>query len=238
MVKHTQSPGTKQAAGTYSAYVSDRCQQFLAPLLEQLNGLLDRRLVRTFLQLVLVILTHRHRQQGLVLSELGGHLLAPAQAPAGTKRLSHLLRSPRWSAALLREYLWAQADQRVAALRQASERVLAIWDESVLEKPESLALAGLCPVRSAKAARLKRIKPGFFNPPGGRPIMVPGWHWLQVLVLGMQGAPVVAHMRWWSSRGAQASDRRSQEQAVLTAVAERWRAQVLHIWDRGFAGGP
>lgn len=57
--------------------------------------------------------------------------------------------------------------------------MLAIWDESVLEKAESLQLEGLCAVRSSKARRLKRIKLGFFNPPGGRPIFVPGYHWLQ-----------------------------------------------------------
>jgi len=43
---------------------------------------------------------------------------------------------------------------------------LVIWDESVIEKPESIALEGLGPVRSSKAARLKRIKPGYYNPPG------------------------------------------------------------------------
>lgn len=31
-----------------------------------------------------------------------------------------------------------------------------MWDESVLEKPESLRAEGLCAVRSSKAARLKR----------------------------------------------------------------------------------
>ena len=188
--------------------------------------------------MILVILRHRHRQQGLVLSELGGHLLPPDQAPAGTKRISNLLRSPRWAAAQLCEYLWGQADQRVGELGRAGELALAIWDESVLEKPESLHLAGLGPVRSAKAARLKRIKPGFFNPPGGRPIMVPGFHWLQVLVTGLHGPPRVAHLRWWTTRGAQASDRRTQARAVLRHTADRWGANVIHVWDRGFAGQP
>lgn len=55
----------------------------------------------------------------------------------------------------------------------------------------------------------------------------------------MQGAPTLAHMRWWSTRGEQASDRCSQEQEVLNEVTHRWGLhQVLHVWDRGFAGNP
>ncbi len=75
---------------------------------------------------------------------------------------------------MIEMYLWLQADERVTELSQSGQAALAIWDESVLEKPESLYLEGLCAVRSSKAVRLKRIKPGFFNPPGGRPIFVPG----------------------------------------------------------------
>ena len=69
-----------------------------------------------------------------------------------------------------------------------------IWDESVLEKPESIALEGLCLVRSSKAARLKRIKPGYCNPPGGPPVFVPGMQWLTVMVAGMTGPPTLAAM--------------------------------------------
>jgi hypothetical protein len=80
------------------------------------------------------------------------------------------------------------------ALKAEEKTVLMVWDESVLEKPESLKLEGLSPVISSKAKRLKRIKPGFFNPPGGRPICVPGYHWLQALVLGMEGPLQLAHL--------------------------------------------
>jgi hypothetical protein len=64
-----------------------------------------------------------------------------------------------------------------------------VWDGSVLEKPKTLQNDDLCAVRSSKARRLKRIRPGFFNPPGGRPICVPGLHWLGLLVLGRTGTP-------------------------------------------------
>jgi hypothetical protein len=222
-----------------SAYLADCCYIHLKGLLEQLNVGMDRRLVQTLLSLVMVILMHRHRNHGLLLSELGSYLLDPDQAPAGTKRISRLLHAPGWSSEDIVTYLWEQGDRRVEELRCEGQTVLAIWDESVIEKPESLHLEGLCAVKSSKAKRLKRIKPGYFNPPGGRPIFVPGYHWLQVLVLGMQGAPTLAHLRWWTTRGEQASDRRSQEREVLGEVTQRWKPhQVLHVWDRGFAGNP
>ena len=115
---------------------------------------------------------------------------------------------------------------------------LAIWDESVLEKPESIALEGLCPVRSSKAARLKRIKPGYYNPPGGPPVFVPGLQWLTVMVAGMQGPPALAAMRWWTSRGKLASCRREQTASLLSQCAAGWQRRVVHVFDRGFAGAP
>ena len=87
----------------------------------------------------------RHSRSGLLLSELGAHVLCPGQAPAGTKRLSNLLRSPKWCQTLLERFLWQRADQELTRLEERSELALAIWDESVLEKPESIALEGLCP---------------------------------------------------------------------------------------------
>ena len=45
------------------------------PILVKLNEELDRRLVKTFLGLVMAIIMHRHRNNGLLLSELGGDLL-------------------------------------------------------------------------------------------------------------------------------------------------------------------
>jgi hypothetical protein len=116
--------------------------------------------------------------------------------------------------------------------------VYVIWDESVLEKSESLKAEGLCAVRSSKAARLKRIKPGYFNPPGGRPIFVPGINWLQVLVTGMRGSPVLAHLSWWTTRGEKASQKREVEGRILKKVQKLWGRKVIHVWDRGFAGSP
>jgi hypothetical protein len=203
-----------------------------------MNEELDRRLVSTFLGLVMAIVMHRHRNNGLLLSELGGYLLGAEHGRAGTKRISHLIHSPKWKAGVMEAFLWQHATERVEQLWEQQERPLVIWDESVLEKPESLQAERLCAVRSSKAVRLKRIKPGFFNPPGGRPTCVPGFHWLKLLVIGRKGPATLAHMRWWTTRGEHASQKREEESEVLTQLDQLWGKEVLHIWDRGFAGNP
>src|SRR5690348_5129604 len=158
-----------QASGMAAARLSNHLVTFLAPLLRSLDQRLDRRLVSTFLATLIAIVAWRNRAHGLLLSELGAYLLTPEQTPAGTKRVSNLLRSERWKADLLADWLWQQADARVQALRVSGEEALLVWDGSVLEKPETIKNDDLCAVRSSKARRLKRIRPSFFNPPGGRP---------------------------------------------------------------------
>lgn len=226
----------RQAAVQAQA-LADQLASFLAPLLTWLDQTLDQRLVRTCFATVQAILAFRHPTCGLLLSELGAYLLSPAHAPAGTKRLSNLLRSPKWTSQIIARFLWQTAEARLAALEQAQEDALVVWDESVLEKPESLALEGLCAVRSSQAARLTRIKPGYYHPPAEH-IFVPGMQWLALLLLGPAGPPTLATMRWWTRRGRFASDRRSQEEAVLEECHRRWAGRVLHLFDRGFAGQP
>lgn len=221
-----------------SRQVENQLVKRLWPVLVKLNEALDRRLVKTFLGLVIAIILHRHGNNGLLLSELGGYLLGAEHARAGTKRISNLVHSEMWEAEVIEDYFWDTGTQRVEELWAQGERPLVIWDESVLEKPESLQAEGLCAVRSTKAVRLKRIKPGFFNPPGGRPMFVPGFHWLKILVIGRKGTPTLAHMRWWTTRGAQASQKRMQESLVLADIDQLWGKEVWHIWDRGFAGNP
>ena len=238
MNKDKQKEQEKQASQEQSSYLERGCYRFLYRLLVVLDECLDRRLVVTFLSLIMVVIMHRHRNQGLLLSELGGYLKPASHAPAGTKRISNLLHAPGWAAEMVDGYLWVQAEERVDALTGAGKTALAIWDESVMEKSESLKLEGLCAVRSSKAKRLKRIKPGYFNPPGGRPICVPGYHWLQVLVLGMEGSVTVAKMRWWSTRGDRATQQREVEAEVMHEASRSWGQKVIHVWDRGFAGAP
>jgi hypothetical protein len=163
--------------------------QFVRPVAERLAAKLDIRLVQTALDLVQVILTHRHRALGLLLTELGGYLLSPAQAPAGAKRISNLIHAPDFSADDIGAILWQQARERVQALEVAGEEVLLVWDGSVWEKPESQANEDWCVVRSAKAGRLSRRRKGMTIPHNGPPLLVPGLHWEGLLVVGMDGPP-------------------------------------------------
>ncbi len=219
--------------------LAEALARFVFPLLVELDSLLDKRLVRTFLATIQVIITFRDRANGLLLSELGGYLATPDKAPAGTKRLSNLLHSSKWAAWLIAHFLWQRASQQLEEWTQAGEEGLAIWDESVWEKPESQQLEGLCAVRSSKAKRLTHYKKGFYSPPP-KPIFVPGVQWIGVLLVGrheQQGPPLLAAMRWWSSRGAQASFKRDEEAKLLLTFAAQWGRRVVHVFDQGFAGG-
>ncbi|GHO54853.1 hypothetical protein [Ktedonobacter robiniae] len=85
----------------------------------------------------------------------------------------------------------------------------------MIEKPESIALEGRRTVRSSKARRLKRIKPGYYTPPGDPSIFVPGMNWLTALLLGQQGPPLVAVTRWWTIRGVFAQSGQELERSLL-----------------------
>lgn len=229
----------KPAAGGVSTHLRGLLQAFIGPPRLPLDAQLDLRLVRTFERLLEVLILFRNRKHGLLLSESGAYLLGPDQAPAGTKRLSNLLRSTKWEATLLSWFLWQGSTARVAELQAEGEEAFLLWDESVLKKPESLQAEGLGAVRSSKAARLKRIKPGFYNPPGGPPVFAPGLQWLSLLVVGLTRAPSVALMRWWSNRSSGAvvaEDPRELRRQILDACVATWGRQVLHVWDRGYAG--
>jgi hypothetical protein len=209
--------------------------QFLLPLLLLLDAAMDVRLVRTFRALTETILSFRNRSLALLLSELGGYLLSPEHAPAGTKRIDRLLASGKWTARIVHEWLWRQAQARKQELEADGQEALVLWDESVLEKPESRKLEGLCPVRSSKAKRLARSRPG---PGSGKPTFVNGLHWVSLLLIGRSGPPMVAAIRWFTTRGKQATDLRSVQAALLRQCLTAWKREVLHIFDRGYAGAP
>lgn len=77
-----------QASAQVSQQLAQELETFLWPLLIWLDRLIDKRLVRTLLKTVACILEFRQRASGLLLAELGAYILSPAQAAAGTKRLS------------------------------------------------------------------------------------------------------------------------------------------------------
>ena len=106
MSQHSATPASAAQASTLTAHrLSRHLVSFLAPLLRTLDQQLDRRLVSTFLATLIAIVQWRNRAHGLLLSELGAYLVTPEQAPAGTKRLSNLLRSPRWTGDLIADWL-------------------------------------------------------------------------------------------------------------------------------------
>lgn len=133
---------SKQAQKQDSRELENQCWEFLKPFLEEVHKKIDRRLVKTLLDLVLVILMHRHRTNGLLLSELGDHLLGGERGPAGVKRIVSLLHSVKWQSVWILTYLWKRANEKVQEMVEQKEEVYAIWDESVLEKPESLKAEG------------------------------------------------------------------------------------------------
>ena len=202
-----------------SRMLEERCGEYLKALLVELHRKADRRMVKTLSDLVLVILMHRNRNQGLLLSEIGDHLMGGERGPAGVKRIASLIHSKRWESGMILQYLWRGAHEKVRELLNSREAAYVIWDERVVEKSESLQAEGLCAVRSTKAARLKRIKPGYFNLPTDRPIFVPGFNRLQILVKGMTGAPVLAHLCWWTTRGEKASKKNEWKKAKS---CEKW----------------
>jgi len=49
------------------------------------------------------------------------------------------------------------------------------------------------------------------------------------------GPPLLAVMRWWSSRGAKASFKRDEEGKLLVERRLLWGRSVVHLFDQGFA---
>ena len=108
----------REAGRHQGQLVAQQLQIFLGPFERCVDAQIDRRLVRTFFLALQAIVRFRHSRCGLLLSELGAHVLSPSQAPAGTKRLSNLLRSRRWSHTLVDRFVWHRADQALGQLEE------------------------------------------------------------------------------------------------------------------------
>lgn len=103
MLKHTPRREERQEQ---SRALEQQLVKMLWSALVDLKQKVDRRLVKTILGLVMVLVMHRHCNHGLLLSELGGYLLDVEQSAAGTKRISNLVHSERWEAKLIEEFHW------------------------------------------------------------------------------------------------------------------------------------
>jgi transposase len=226
-----------------SQELAHQLELFLLPLVIVLDTLLDKRLVLTFQQCCVALLRFRNCKHGLLLSELGLYLdgvrgLSPA-APAGTKRLGNLIRAVNWTVTAIDQFLLNEADKEGKRLKEQGKRVLCLWDGSVLEKPESRAIEGLCPVTSSKAKRLKRSRKGrVFNMPAARPSMVTGMQWTGAFIAGMEGPIKVALMSWWTTKGDYATKLRQQEEELLRICVRKWGNTLIHVFARGYSSGP
>lgn len=209
-------------------------EKFLAPLLAVLDAYIDKRLVRTFYDVCLSILRFRNRSFGLVLSELGGYVMGFRQAAAGTKRISNLLRSRKWDHHMIEDFWLREAARRYSSLRRSAQRILFLWDDSVLEKPESWFVEGLCSVASSKAKRLTRVKPGYYTPPRQR-LCVPGFEWSAVMMTTLKAVPSLVTMRFWTTRGKHFTDRKSVFIHLLKRLVQCFPQGVTHVLDRGYA---
>lgn len=223
-----------------SQHLIELLETFFFPFFLRLDGVLDKRLVRTLLQCLVAIIRFRTNAQALWLSELGSYVQgyegSSSSAAAGTKRVGKLVRSVKWTVGLIDRYLLEKADEEVQKLKAQGKRVLCIWDGSVLEKAESEQLEGLCPVLSSKAKRKSRSKRGLlFNWPIARPIRVMGMQWTAALITGMAGVPRLAVSRWWTTKGVFATKLRETEEELLRITVRTWGPLLVHVFDRGYA---
>jgi hypothetical protein len=226
-----------EAHGFKPSFILQRSGVFLAPYLAHLRMQMDVRLVRTFADCFHAILAHRNKGKGLILSELGGYITGFLFAPSGTKRLSNLFRSPKWSAQDIEDVHLEGAKKQVAAWVEADRRVLGFIDDSSVEKPESWHAEGLCAVYSSKAQRLTRIKKGYYHPPVKR-ICVPGFQWTALMIGGLSLIPMLGLMKWWTKKGREADSQDNVFYKLLKQIKLVFGSTLTLVLDRGFANEP
>lgn len=231
--EHLQNNSNQGSKAGASYFLLRQVARYLQPLEQQLDQKIDKRLVRTFYDLFVSILIFRHTKMGLLLSELGAYICGPAHAPAGTKRISNLLRSKKWTHQIIDDYLFNRTRSRVHQLKQQDRRPLLLWDDSRIEKPESWFIQGLCSVFSTAAQRMMKIKRGFYVPPMGR-VCVPGFKWTAVMLSCVGGVPSVCQMSWWTTRGKFKDEGGNIVYRLLRLINSQL-GRLTHVMDRGYA---
>lgn len=232
LLQDKATSSTKPKAASFLLHQVDR---YTRQIRLDLDTAMDSRLVATFFNLFVIILMFRERRMGLLLSELGGYLCGHDKAPAGTKRISNLLRSKKWTASFIDDHFFERSVERIAAMTASSKRPLMLWDDSRVEKHESWVSEGLCSVWSSKAKRLTRIRPGYYSPPKQR-ICVPGFKWTGVFLSCLGQPPSVCQMSWWTTRGKFKEDPDNIMWRLLRKVNEQIAQPLLHVFDRGYIG--
>ena len=164
---------------------------------------------------------------------MGAYICGPSHAPAGTKRISNLLRSKKWTHHLIDQYLFTRTRQRITQMKEQGRRPLLLWDDSRIEKPESWFIQGLCSVYSTACQRMMKVKRGFYRPPMGR-VCVPGFKWTAVMLSCLGGVPSVCQMNWWTTRG-KFKDHGSNVVYRLLRLIHKDLGRITHVMDRGYA---
>ena len=210
---------------------------FLSSFLEHLDEKLDKRLVRTFFNLFIGILMFRNRTNGLILSELGGFITGFKKAAAGTKRISNLLRSKKWTGSTISDFFIKTGKKRLETLHEKGKKGYFLWDDSVLEKHESWFSEGLCAVRSSKAKRITKVKRGYYRAPKSS-IRVPGFHWSSVVLSAWGEKPFTVLMSWWTTRGKEKDSADNVFYKMLRKITQTFGKGYTHVLDRGYANLP
>lgn len=221
-------------SNTTSNFLLSQSQLYLSSLQTSLSSLIDKRLNRTFYDVFMVIMLFRNSKMGLLLSELGGYICGFEHSPAGTKRISNLLRSKKWDSGVIDDFLFEKAKTRISELIEKEIRPLLLWDDSRIEKPESWFLEGLCSVDSSKGKRLMKIKKGFYKPPTNR-LCVPGFHWTGIMLSGLGQIPSVCQMSWWTTRGKYKELASNIMFRMLKKLNQSLQKGILHVLDRAYA---
>lgn len=235
----------------------------LHPCLARLDQQLDLRLVRTLWALLLTLVCW---PRSLALTDLARSLAdEDVSTQAWVKRLSNLLHSSKWATYHIHQFMlarglhFARTQQVQLAHPTGFKRLLCLWDDSVWEKPETLTQGHLDSVRSTRAGRLNRIRPGYFHPPKGS-THVPGLHWTLICIASSTRARLLCS-RFWSARllspkpkerdnaledkpkdKSKAKPRISAKSRIHTKLLLELKSvfgrDVIHVFDRGFSGWP
>jgi Transposase DDE domain len=222
---------------TSQQFILHQATRYLKPYTEQLYMQMDVRLVRTFFDAFIGIIVHRDKDKGLLLSELGGYIAGFLKAVSGSKRLSNLFRSEKWTHKDIEKQHLAQAKGQVEKWTKEGRRLLGFIDDSQVEKPESWFSEGLCAVYSSKAQRLTRIKKGYYRPPISR-VCVPGFEWTALMIGGLSLTPMVGLMTWWTKRGWHGDSQDNVFYKMLKQIKATFGRALTLVLDRGFANEP
>ena len=223
--------------GLSQRFILTQAAQFIKPFTNYLYTKMDVRLVRTFADAFIAILIHRNVSKALILSELGSYIAGFQNATRGTKRLSNLFRSESWCQDDIEKVQLEGSKKQVLSWQKEGRRVLGLMDDSTIEKPESWFTEGLCAVYSSKAARLTRIKKGYYRPPISR-VCVPGYEWSALMIGGLALIPTLGLMKWWTTRGIHAENRENVFYRMLKQIKTTFGGALTLVLDRGFANLP